>query len=204
MNGIDYHLLNAIAMKYVITYRCLDFFIDNEITEKYGNSPLLKLHFLDNEKDKKDDKDTETDGDGKKHTNNHTNNHTKKDNKIDESTRNMLKDAPFVKYRKANNGPPTNGEKNKDQNQTQTQNQNHPPKECVRNKFICMGKTLNFKFTQKNNTKNKSNNFISKYSDIFSQETDLQKRVLSYRDFKNQEKSEFSTEPPAPAPQADS
>lgn len=200
MNGIDYHLLNAIAMKYVITYRCLDFFIDNEITEKYGNSPLLKLHFLDNEKDKKDDKDTETDGDGKKHTNNHT----KKDNKIDESTRNMLKDAPFVKYRKANNGPPTNGEKNKDQNQTQTQNQNHPPKECVRNKFICMGKTLNFKFTQKNNTKNKSNNFISKYSDIFSQETDLQKRVLSYRDFKNQEKSEFSTEPPAPAPQADS
>jgi len=218
MNGIDYHLLNAIAMKYVITYRCLDFFVDNEITEKYGNSPLLKLHFLDNEKDKKDDKDTETDGDGKKHTNNHT----KKDKKIDESTRNMLKDAPFVKYRKANNGPPTNGEKNKDQTQTQNQNQNqnqnqtknqnqnqnHPPKECVRNKFICMGKTLNFQFTQKKNTKNKFNNFVSKYSDIFSQETDLQKRVLSYRDFKNQEKSEFSTEPPAPpetaqSPQAD-
>jgi hypothetical protein len=71
-----------------------------------------------------------------------------------------------------------------------------------------MGKTLNFQFTQKKNTKNKFNNFVSKYSDIFSQETDLQKRVLSYRDFKNQEKSEFSTEPPAPpetaqSPQAD-
>ena len=51
MNGIDYHLLNAIAMKYVITYRCLDFFVDNEITEKYGNSPLLKLYFLENEKE---------------------------------------------------------------------------------------------------------------------------------------------------------
>ena len=189
MNGIDYHLLNAIAMKYVITYRCLDFFVDNEITEKYGNSPLLKLYFLDNEKDekdKKDDKDTETEG-------NDGNNHTKKDNKIDESTRNMLKGGPFVKYRKANNGPPpTNGEKNKEKDSKEQKehekekNQNQPTKEYVRNKFICMGKTLNFQFTQKNNTKNNSNNFISKYSDIFSQETDLQKRVLSYRDYKNQ------------------
>ena len=179
-------------MKYVITYRCLDFFVDNEITEKYGNSPLLKLYFLENEKEEKDDeKDDKKDGQKDDQKN------TKKDNKMDESTRNMLKDAPFVKYRKANKDQTPNP-KDKDQTQTQTQtqnpkDQNHPPKEYVLNKFICMGKTLNFQFTQKNNKKRKSNNFVSKYSDIFSQETDLQKRVLSYRDFKNQAKSEPST-----------
>lgn len=37
---ITYDILNAIAMKYVISFRCLDFFID----EKYYKSPFLKLY----------------------------------------------------------------------------------------------------------------------------------------------------------------
>jgi len=197
MNGIDYHLLNAIAMKYVITYRCLDFFVDDEITEKYGNSPLLKLHFLDN---KKDGKETETGGGGG--GSGSGSGSGSGDNKIDESTRNMLKDAPFVKYKKTNNAaaaPPANkksSELTKEKGENSEKNEKgeaKKAKEYVRNKFICMGKTSNFQFIQKNNAKKKSNNFVSKYSEIFSQETDLQKRVLSYRDFKNQTKSEFST-----------
>jgi len=38
--AITYDILNAIAMKYVITFRCLDFFID----EKYHTSPFLELY----------------------------------------------------------------------------------------------------------------------------------------------------------------
>ena len=37
---ITYDILNAVAMKYVVTFRCIDFFID----EKYYTSPFLKLY----------------------------------------------------------------------------------------------------------------------------------------------------------------
>ena len=37
---ITYDILNAVAMKYVVTFRCIDFFID----EKYYISPFLKLY----------------------------------------------------------------------------------------------------------------------------------------------------------------
>lgn len=44
-NSVDYKLLNAIAMKYVLTYTCLDFFVDDE--EASYQSPLIKVHFVD-------------------------------------------------------------------------------------------------------------------------------------------------------------
>jgi hypothetical protein len=44
---ISYDVLNAIAMKYVLIYRCRDFFIDESIVPKKYTSPLLKTHFLE-------------------------------------------------------------------------------------------------------------------------------------------------------------
>ena len=41
-------LLNALAMKYVVLYHCLDFFVDEEIY----NSPLLPLHAVEEEQGK--------------------------------------------------------------------------------------------------------------------------------------------------------
>ena len=38
--AITYDILNAIAMKYVVLFRCIDFFID----EKYHTSPFLELY----------------------------------------------------------------------------------------------------------------------------------------------------------------
>ena len=43
-NGIPYFILNAVAMKYIYTFRCLDFFVDNKLTQY-----LLTNNFLLNE-----------------------------------------------------------------------------------------------------------------------------------------------------------
>jgi hypothetical protein len=56
-NGIPYNILNAVAMKYVITYQCRDLFMDNEYVKE---SPLINI-YLEYEKsnEKKDDKKDE-------------------------------------------------------------------------------------------------------------------------------------------------
>jgi hypothetical protein len=68
---IPYDILNAVAMKYVITYRCMDFFMDEVILPETKKSPLMVLL----EEDKKDDK------------------------KEDTEFKNMLKGAPFAKLK---------------------------------------------------------------------------------------------------------
>jgi hypothetical protein len=47
-NVISYDILNTIAMKYVLTYNCLNFFIDEVVLPNYKNP--LKILFTDNEK----------------------------------------------------------------------------------------------------------------------------------------------------------
>jgi len=42
IQGVSYPLLNAVAMKYVITFRCLHFFIDDEVTPEEHRSPLIE------------------------------------------------------------------------------------------------------------------------------------------------------------------
>lgn len=50
---VPYEILNAVAMKYVMTYHCYDFFLDELIvTEK---NPL-KIHYLEDQKDKSNNK----------------------------------------------------------------------------------------------------------------------------------------------------
>jgi len=47
-SAISYEILNAVAMKYVIIYKCLDFFMD----EKYFVSPLIQIHFTEDKSKK--------------------------------------------------------------------------------------------------------------------------------------------------------
>jgi hypothetical protein len=49
-NSVSYDILNAIAMKYVITYRCYSFFMDELILPENSNNPL-KNHFIEDKKD---------------------------------------------------------------------------------------------------------------------------------------------------------
>jgi hypothetical protein len=64
-NSIPYPVLNAIAMKYVILFRCRDFFVDNKITLNYNylstsndnapifSSPLIPIFYNEEKKDEK-------------------------------------------------------------------------------------------------------------------------------------------------------
>ena len=45
---IPYDILNAVAMKYVTMYRCLDFFVDESVVPK--GSPFIKLYFTEEAK----------------------------------------------------------------------------------------------------------------------------------------------------------
>ena len=62
-NSVPYPVLNAIAMKYVIIFRCRDFFVDNKITLNYDysstssdntpifSSPLIPIFYNEEKKD---------------------------------------------------------------------------------------------------------------------------------------------------------
>jgi hypothetical protein len=46
-SSMPYKLLNAIAMKYVMRFHCVDLFVDNEISPENCLSPLIKTLFVD-------------------------------------------------------------------------------------------------------------------------------------------------------------
>jgi hypothetical protein len=81
--SIDYHILNSVAMKYVLLFRCLDFFVDNEVTPNDKCSPLIDIHFTEETKP--------------------TKNETTEEKAEKDIMRNKLKDAPFIKYKKTTN-----------------------------------------------------------------------------------------------------
>jgi hypothetical protein len=49
---VSYDVLNAVAMKYVIHFRCRHFFLDEFIVPKENLSPLIKVHFTEDVKPK--------------------------------------------------------------------------------------------------------------------------------------------------------
>lgn len=198
-NGIDYHLLNTVAMNYVLKYRCLDFFIDDEITPEDKSSPLIKLYYVEETAEEKADA---------RNIKNHDK--TNEEKQKDDDFRAKLKDAPFVKYKKTTTNANSNANTNSIKPNTNTtspnnyilnnyipnnnkksstllkeKNDNKTEKEYIRNRFICRGKLVNFSFIQKPEKKNKMNSFQTKYTENLSGEHNLQKTVLNYRDYKN-------------------
>lgn len=65
------------------------------------------------------------------------------------------------------------------------------PVDKIRNKFINMGRIYNFKITQPIKKNNTLNGFKSNLLDVLSGETQLQKEVLSYKDYKLLAKSKL-------------
>jgi hypothetical protein len=51
-NVVSYDILNAIAMKYVMTYQCLPFFIDETVLPEDYNLEL-KIHYVEDKKEKR-------------------------------------------------------------------------------------------------------------------------------------------------------
>ena len=146
-SSMPYNLLNAIAMKYVLSFHCMHLLVDNEVTPADGASPLITGLLTDTpEKSKKKDNVAGID----------------------------MKNAPFAKFKKA-----ASNQGNKDADKKPVVIYNH-------NKFVCVGKIINFSFLRKvGKAANTINGFQSKMLDNLAAETTLQTQVMSYKDFKN-------------------
>ena len=158
--GIPYNMLNAISMKYVRMFRCYDFFFDNQDIK--DESPLIKIHSEEEKKDK-----------------------TEKEKKESEDFKAKMKDAPFLKRKKTE-------QKKKDDKKEETKKEtidkedekDEGPK--FHNCFVHMGKMYNLSFL--NVPPKIRHNKISFSSDLLNaldQETELQKQVMSWKDYKN-------------------
>lgn len=159
---IPYNILNSVAMKYVITYRCIDFFIDEFILPETKKSPLMVLIQEDKKEVNKE-----------------------KDTREDTEFKNKLKGAPFAKLKnykttsKLNNKMEENGVKKVEETQKE------------RNRFIQMGKIQNYNFLKVDEKRVdlfSSTTTPSSMVDCLMCNSSLQKQVFSYRDFKNANK----------------
>ena len=157
--GIPYKLLNIVAMKYTITYRCIEFYIDEQFIP---NNPSFMIKFMHDEEQSENDK---------KHK-------IRKEllsmNEKINSSLNHSDNSPFVKFKSSTKS-------------TTTAEPIDKPTNYIRNKFIYMGKVNNFSMIQKPqmNLNQQKKNTPTMYDDIFSKETQSQKNVLSYKSFKS-------------------
>ena len=153
-NSLPHKLLNAVAMKYCLTFCCFDFFIDQNIVPKEYESPLVKIHHIEKKK--------------------------KKNTELKKGVEETDNDSPFAKLKNYNkNKLNTSDSSDKKDKQEQT------IKNIITNKFISLGKTRTFDPLFKPIKKNRSVHFTSDLLDNLNQETNLQKQVLSYKDYKN-------------------
>lgn len=154
-NIMNAALLNAAAMKYCITYRCRDLFVDNGVTPENRHSALIPIHFID--------PPAKTESVDKSAT------------KLDNSAF-----AKFKNYSKQTEKSHPNNKKVTVISPTDLQS-----KDVCKNRFIYMGKMSNKSLLQpiKKHT-NTINGFKSQHLDNLKGETQLQERVLSYKDFK--------------------
>jgi len=151
--NLPYGLLNAVAMKYAMTYFCRDFFMDDGVTPINQASPLIKIHIDEPEKQ----------NDVKK------NNMKKTLNKINTISKNFSVQKIQQKS-----------------NQKKSNQIIEPPITITNtNRFIYLGKLLNFNFLKSESKENILNGFRSNLLDNLVGETKLQKKVMDYKEYKN-------------------
>jgi len=169
---IPYAILNAMAMKYVIHFRCRDFFIDEQVVPENTPLPILKLLQED------------------KHVNSNPEKNEKP--KEDETMKQRLRNAPFAKfknYNKISNKVQENQKKDENKGETKdekdTTEKKEPEKPKERNRFISLGKTHNFKILQYVPKKKKvMAPFTTTLASSLFENSSVQKEVFNYRDFK--------------------
>jgi hypothetical protein len=160
--SVSANILNALAMKYVMAFRCRDLFMDNHLTPEERDSPLIQLQIDEENKEKE-----------------------KKKESMNNINPDLLKKAPFAKLKKYNTAP-TNANRNGEEKEDKKEKE----EPHYTNKFIYLGKVLNFSFIQKAKRTKVSSVASSaafqgsKFEGMFEQEHQLQKDVMSYKDFK--------------------
>lgn len=157
--SVSTNILNALAMKYVMVFRCRDLFMDNKLTPEECDSPLISLQ-IEEEKVEKE----------------------KKKESLNNINPDLLKKAPFAKLKKYQNASSSMNDKNEKEKEKEEPH--------YTNKFIYLGKIVNFCFIQKTQRKKVTSIASSvvfqgsKFEGLFNQEHQLQKDVMSYKEFK--------------------
>ena len=154
-NYIPYPILNAVAMKYVVMYRCLHFFMDEHILPKEHITPFIRLYKIEEKKKC-------ATNDGKATHPNHPI-HSAQSSSI---LSNSLKSAPLAKFKSYNKpGSVRSSYASSNQNNIKKEYMDKPRKEEIQknkwimNTFVYLGKVSNFSIIQKTPKKNKLNGF---------------------------------------------
>tara|TARA_B100000282_G_C31735265_1_gene493092 strand:+ start:1473 stop:2327 length:855 start_codon:yes stop_codon:yes gene_type:complete len=143
-SNISYSILNAVAMRFCIIFKCKDLFVDQLILKGEKESPLIKILYKEKKKVKKND------------------------------------DLPFAKLKNYNIQ-----DINKKNEEKKKEDEKKVVKE-ITNKFVCLGKTYQMKWTKGVSLKKKKVSFESSFINNLNAENDLQKRVMDYKAFKKQ------------------
>ena len=173
--SMPYLLLNAVAMKYVVMYRCRDFFLDETVVPADSPSPLLKILAEEDQ--------TKVKPENTINTTDLSNNVVDMSNNTVSTIPNVKK-GPFAKLKNYSTAPlPTNKKVDvynpilaKARIDNLNTNAVQPLKYIVKNKFIYLGKISNFSILSLPPPKEKI--------DIFSDKKgNNNTAALSYRDF---------------------
>lgn len=163
--NISYAILNAVAMKYVITYRCRDFFMDEQIVPEEFISRILELSKKEEQEKKKD--------------------HKKIVDQID------TKSGPFAKFKSyVKPSDPIIASaliKNKINLPKMGDLRTQSPivnKDLVKNKFIHLGKTMNWNILKPLEKKNSVTYPKTSLLSSLENNSEVQTRVFSYKNFK--------------------
>jgi hypothetical protein len=151
--------------------------MDEEIRPADKPSPLLKL--LEEDKKASNDEikpDNETDAETKGNTDSKNN---EKKTKIDTKT------APFAKFKQYNKASTKVTENSQKSEKTTTNNDKQPEKQKEYNRFIYLGKIVNYDFLQKIPKKRPLVKMSHFFNDVFTSNTLAQNEVFNYRNFKN-------------------
>lgn len=162
---IPYAFLNTVAMKYVIIYRCRDFFMDEQILPPEFQSRILELF-------KKEDLETVS----------------KK--KEDGSEKIDTKTGPFAKFKSyvKPSDPVSSAAIIKNKINLPKSMDIKPPiitKDLIKNKFIYLGKTMNWIILTKVSKKNQLVVSKSKLLSDMENNSDVQSQVFSYKNYKS-------------------
>ena len=164
-SNIPYFVINAVIMKYVLMYRCRDFFLDDQITPEGKSSPLLSL-------DNKPERAEATEN---------TNENTKENTKNNKPKENIPKSSAFAKLKNYNT---VSIKSALHSNETNVKNDTTTTtKKYSRNKVIYSGKLSNFNILQPM-PKKRHVPFPSTITDNVEANADAQKQVFTYKDFK--------------------
>ena len=155
-SSIPYSVLNAMAMKYCITFFCRDLFVDDSATPEGHHSKLIPIHFTEIP--------------------------DKPDNKTDKKSHIGINNSQaFAKFKNYSKSTKTYEKK---VHKTDEKKDDADTKITTSNRFVYLGKQCNYTILQPIKHNNNNNGFYTKLLDNVVSEPGIQQKKFDYKAFK--------------------